>query len=73
MKKINIRLLSGEIAGELFPLEVSGGITVEHESLILIMDLTMGVLARHIGEIIADDKEFPVEPLPFSQKSDKQS
>lgn len=33
-----------------------------------LVDLFMGVLARHIGKQILDDDELPVEPLERSEK-----
>jgi hypothetical protein len=65
----NIRELGGEINGEItrrqrdpnHPLSKVGW-----EEGGKIVDLIMAVLARHIGEQLADDPELPVVPLPPS-------
>ena len=61
---INIRLLSGEIWAFLQEARFKGDLRIEQEAFTTIMDVSLGIMARHIGEELADDEGFPVTPLP---------
>lgn len=68
MEKISVRLLGGEIWSEMTMLQLdesNRSLIKETDCKVVqeICDLAMGVLARHFGEMIADDEEFPVTPL----------
>jgi hypothetical protein len=67
MSDVTIRELGGEIWAELFALRrVHKGkfneLNVEISNSLI--DLVMGVLARHEGEYIRNDADLPVIPLP---------
>ena len=63
----NVRELGGEIWGELVirardpqhPLAA-----MDFQCLSPIIDVVMGVLARHDGTVIVNDDDLPVAPLP---------
>ncbi|CAG0931226.1 hypothetical protein PLCT1_01668 [Planctomycetaceae bacterium] len=68
----NIRLLAGEIWAEVNMRALSGvdpplpnDVTLLHT----VLDVAMGVLARHVGETIRNDDGLPVPPLPPSPLS----
>jgi hypothetical protein len=64
MKQINIRLLSGEIWVVLNGLRMKDELVVDQAAFTQILDISMEVMARHIGEVLADDEEFPLTPWP---------
>ena len=71
LKYRTVRELSGEIHGEIATLlraaTASGDTTFDGfkwEAETVILDLVMAVLARHDQEILINDPDMPVEPLP---------
>ena len=67
MKEVTIRELGGEIWAELFS-RTRGGqdklSSFNPETVDLLIDLIMGVVARHEGESIKNDADLPVVPIP---------
>ncbi len=68
MKQRTVRELGGEVWAELqhcqwhdpsSPLRDASNDAVQ-----AFIDLTMGVLARHVGTVIENDRDLPVDPLP---------
>jgi hypothetical protein len=69
-KPSNIRELGGEIIGEVTRRQRDPNHALSKvgwEDAGRIVDLVMSVLARHVGEQLADDPELPVPPLPVSE------
>ena len=58
---VNIRLLGGEIFAALFRSRNDDLSWEEHGR---VVDVVMGVLARHAGEELVNDPALPVAPLP---------
>lgn len=61
-----VRELGGEIYAEMFrriPTDILDWKVADQ-----IVDLAMGVLARHAGTTIENDADFPVTPLPDGGK-----
>ena len=56
-----IRELGGELWAELSPQPEE---KVPRRARAAIVDILMGVLARHAGSVIENDRDLPVEPLP---------
>ena len=56
-----IRELGGEVFAEAWPIAEAGE---RWELLGKFVDVMMGVLARHAGDVIVNDSDLPVEPLP---------
>jgi hypothetical protein len=63
MEAKTIRELGGEIAAELFRIPES---ELPWGTQSKIVDIVMGVLARHSGEVIKNDEDLPVAPLQHS-------
>ncbi len=67
MNKRTIRELGGEVWAEISTRRSHGHIklkNLQQEALDEIIDLFMGVLARHKDTVIEDDEGLPVTPLP---------
>lgn len=71
MKEKTVRELGGEIWAEIMQIQNSTksssplkniNMNATHE----LIDLVMGVLARHIGNTITNDLDLPVTPLKLS-------
>ena len=62
-----IREIGGEIFAELCKLPPE--IATKHMTGVMV-DVVMGVLARHVGQIIQNDEELPVDPLPKGPQDD---
>jgi hypothetical protein len=60
-----VRELGGEIWAELRNAELAQQIDWQVRN--AIVDLIMGVLARHAGKRLENDSDLPVTPLPRSQ------
>jgi hypothetical protein len=58
----SVRALGGELWDELMAREIEG---VDWRGKSAVVDLMMGVLARHFGAVIDDDDDLPVNPLPL--------
>lgn len=56
-----IRELGGEIWAELFSIPESD---LRWEVKEAVLDVVMGVLARHSGSVLENDPDLPVTPLP---------
>lgn len=71
MSTISVRTLGGEVWAELTTRMVrkEGFHTLSVETMNEIIDLLVGVLARHMGKTIQDDLEFPVQPLSFRSET----
>jgi len=68
----NLRLLGGEIWAEVNMRALSGvdpPLPNDVTLLNTVIDVAMGVLARHVGETIRNDDGLPVPPLPPSPLS----
>ena len=66
MNNPTIRELGGEVWAEIFMRKTHGDVRfkeLHHDALGEIIDLIMGVLARHKGAVIEDDGDLPVTPL----------
>ena len=64
-----------ELGGEIWA-EVSGPLAergVDYCTVNVFIDLSMRVLARHIGSVITQDSELPVEPLAPTSDATKSS
>lgn len=60
-----------ELGGEFFAASMPIGGASEHWELVnSFIDVMMGVLARHEGAIIENDRDLPVTPLPHSYPHD---
>ena len=59
-----VRELSGEIWAEINKAHWVRGDEVDLAMFNGFVDVSLGVLARHIGCIIQNDTDLPVEPLP---------
>jgi hypothetical protein len=57
-----IRELGGEIWAELGPIPE---IDLRWDVRDTIVDIVMGVLARHAGAVLENDQDIPVEPWPI--------
>jgi hypothetical protein len=75
MKHKTIRELGGEIWAEIFsemqarPNDRRFKIEdISTHTVDALMDLIMGVLARHEGSVITNDKDLPVEPIPMKNE-----
>ncbi len=70
MLEKTVRELAGEILAEIIQEswnEASNGtplVSINREALDRIVDIIMGVLARHGNVMIVNDSDLPVEPLP---------
>jgi len=68
-----LRELGGEMWAEIMRIQVFNsssplaGLTIDQTN--AVVDLIMGVLARHEGKSIAQDKDLPVAPLPADPQS----
>lgn len=62
----SIRELGGELWEELTFLYDSG---LDWKLVNSIVDIAMGVLARHSGKVIQNDRDMPVAPLPHRPRS----
>lgn len=66
-KQITIRELGGEIWAEIAQLQndPDGSLIGKTDFRVAqeLSDLVMGVLARHEGNVIVNDRDFPVKPL----------
>jgi hypothetical protein len=58
---VTVRELGGEIWAELSSLPDG---ELPWQTADRIVDLVMGVIARHVGAAIRNDADLPVEPLP---------
>jgi hypothetical protein len=56
-----IRELGGEIWAELSFIPET---TLDWETRNAVVDLVIGVLARHSGSVLSNDEDLPVSPLP---------
>lgn len=56
-----IRELGGEVWAEAQSIEEAAA---NWELVNKLVDVVMGVLARHTGAVIVNDRDLPVEPLP---------
>jgi len=56
-----VREIGGEIWGELY--STIGEDRLDLQTRNQVIDLIMGVLARHVGTTIENDPDLPVEPL----------
>lgn len=64
--ELNVRILCGEIWAEFeYRLEES---SVDWRARSEVLDIVMGVLARHDGVLLVNDSELPVSPLPIGRK-----
>jgi len=61
---ITVRELAGEIWWEWMQDIWRSGRDVHIDEINLVMDIVLGVTARHIGCVIEDDQEMPVTPSP---------
>ena len=59
-----VRELSGEIWAETNRVLLERGEDFDVELLNKFVDVSLGVLARHVGTTIQNDSDLPVEPLP---------
>jgi hypothetical protein len=59
--QVTVRELGGEIWAELSSLS-DGELPWQTKN--RVVDLVMGVIARHVGTAIRNDADLPVEPLP---------
>ena len=67
MDSRTVRELGGEIWAELQMRMQQGDeqfSQLDYQTLDLVIDLAMAVLARHTGEEIVNDEDLPVTPLP---------
>jgi hypothetical protein len=58
---VTVRELGGEIWAELSSLPDA---ELPWQTKNRVVDLVMGVIARHVGAAIRNDEDLPVEPLP---------
>jgi hypothetical protein len=68
MEQKTVRELCGEIWAEITMIQNSEDtnnpiVNTDFNATNEIIELAMGVLARHIGTVIINDEDFPVEPL----------
>lgn len=63
MKQRTVRELAGEIWSECNTFILKNRGDVEDDGLKDFIDITLGVLARHEGKIIINDRDLPVAPL----------
>jgi hypothetical protein len=68
--QVTVRELGGEIWAELSSLP-DGETNWQTKN--AIVDLVMGVIARHIGAAIKNDRDLPVLPLPVRGAQDGES
>jgi len=64
MKERTVRELGGEIWSEFRKVEGLDWRLQNH-----LVDIVMGVLARHDGSVIVNDKDLPVAPIPITRES----
>jgi hypothetical protein len=62
-----VRELAGEIWAETKYLE---GYDLNWKMIESVLDVVMGVLARHEGKLIVNDADLPVTPLPMKYRDD---
>lgn len=63
-RRLNVRLLWGEIVAELHAASMSGELDIASRDFTKMTDIGMAVTARHLEETIANDDDFPVQPWP---------
>ncbi len=63
MENRTVRELGGEVWAEINMHYIREKKQLEIDDLQTFIDLTMQVLARHVGKKILNDKDFPVTPL----------
>ncbi|MEL7060882.1 MAG: hypothetical protein AAGN46_12740 [Acidobacteriota bacterium] len=59
--KRTVRELGGEFYSEIFHRIPENAVNWKEKE--LLVDIFMGVMARHAGKVIENDKDLPVEPL----------
>jgi hypothetical protein len=65
-KSCTVRELGGELWASLAAAPIAG---LDWESKNQIVELAMGILARHIGAAIVNDEDLPVTPHPAAVKA----
>lgn len=64
MTNKTVRELSGEIWAEANKALLERGEDFDVDLLNQFVDVSLGVLARHVGTTIRNDSDLPVDPLP---------
>jgi hypothetical protein len=72
MKEKTVRELVGEVWAEITQESLKGACNIQVEDLNIVVDICLGVLARHTGCVIKNDKDLPVAPLSANSKAETQ-